>query len=135
MLARGTPANRHRPSGLIVFVRFRSYAAAPAVVKIALKPPGTFLSMLRSSGPRQNPERSGFPSAVLGAGRAAAVRPAFVGCCATTGSVKAAAAMDSTRAIRDGDFIPSSPLPGLPERLDGVPQYDSGSCRPQPARW
>src|SRR5262245_44162862 len=111
MLARGIPANRHRPSGLIVFVRFCSYAAAPAGVKIALKPPGTFLSMLRSNGPRQKPERSGLPSTVRGVGRAGTVRGALVGCCARTCGVKAAAAMISAMAIRDGEFIPRSPLP------------------------
>src|SRR5215211_4643257 len=97
MLARGIPAKRQRPSGLIVFVRFRSYAAAPAGVKIALKPPGTFLSILRNSGPRQKPERSGLPSCVRGAGRAAVERGEFVGCCAMTCGVKIAGARHSAR--------------------------------------
>src|SRR6476619_4391009 len=90
MLARGIPAKRHTPSGLIVFVRFLSYAAAPAGVKIALKPPGTFLSMLRSRGPRQNPDRSGLPSDALGVGREAA----GAGCCA---AVLVAVASAATR--------------------------------------
>ena len=32
---------------------------APAGVKMAANPPGTFLSMLRNSGPCQKPDRSG----------------------------------------------------------------------------
>src|SRR4051812_21238412 len=33
---------------------------------MALNPPGTFLSILRSSGPFQTPDKSGFPSSVRG---------------------------------------------------------------------
>src|SRR5688572_5119858 len=103
MLARGIPANRHRPSGLIVLVRLCSYAAAPAGVKIALNPPATFLSMLRSSGPRQKPDRSGFPSGVLGAGRAAgeAPGPDVLGvCCSAWSKGNQAAIATSVRTNR-----------------------------------
>src|SRR6187399_1964460 len=80
MLARGIPANRQSPSGLIVAVRLCWYAAAPAGVKIAVKPPGMFWSIFRSSGPRQKPDRSGLPSEARGVARDVA----DVVCCAAT---------------------------------------------------
>src|ERR1700733_10226663 len=66
MLALGIPAKRHRASGLIDFVRLFLYASSPAGVNGG---PPTLLNMPPNiSGPFQNPERSGLPSAVRGAG-------------------------------------------------------------------
>src|SRR5580698_4183731 len=66
MLALGIPAKRHRASGLIDFVRLFLYASSPAGVNGG---PPTLLNMPpKISGPFQNPERSGLPSAVRGAG-------------------------------------------------------------------
>src|SRR5580704_4164933 len=66
MLARGIPAKRHRASGLIDFVRLFLYAASPAGVNGG---PPTLLNMPPIiSGPFQNPDRSGLPSGVRGAG-------------------------------------------------------------------
>src|SRR6266851_4091846 len=66
MLARGIPANKHRASGLIDFVRLYLYAPSPAGVNGG---PPTALNMPPIiSGPFQNPDRSGLPSAVRGAG-------------------------------------------------------------------
>src|ERR1700688_3087729 len=66
MLARGMPANRHRASGLIDFDRLYLYASSPAGVNGG---PPTLLNIPpKISGPFQNPERSGLPSAVRGAG-------------------------------------------------------------------
>src|SRR5216683_942147 len=66
MLARGIPANRHRASGLIDFERLYLYASSPAGVNGG---PPTLLNMPpKISGPFQNPDRSGLPSAVRGVG-------------------------------------------------------------------
>src|SRR5579864_2562979 len=66
MLARGIPANRHKASGLIDFDRLYLNASSPAGVNGG---PPTLLNMPpKISGPFQNPERSGFPSAVRGVG-------------------------------------------------------------------
>src|SRR4029077_4676501 len=66
MLARGIPANRHNASGLIDFVRLYLYASSPAGVNGGAPTP---LNMPpKINGPFQNPERSGLPSAVRGAG-------------------------------------------------------------------
>src|SRR5580658_3906828 len=66
MLARGIPAKRHNASGLIDFARLSLYASSPAGVKGG---PPTDLNMPpKISGPFQNPDRSGLPSAVRGVG-------------------------------------------------------------------
>jgi hypothetical protein len=66
MLARGIPANRQSASGLIDFVRLNLYASSPAGVKGG---PPTLLNMPpKISGPFQNPDRSGLPSAERGVG-------------------------------------------------------------------
>jgi len=66
MLARGIPANKQRASGLIDFARLYLYASSPAGVNGG---PPTLLNMPpKISGPFQNPDRSGLPSAVRGVG-------------------------------------------------------------------
>src|SRR5579863_10172768 len=66
MLARGIPAKRQSASGLIDLVRLFLYASSPAGVNGG---PPTLLNMPpKISGPFQNPERSGFPSAMRGVG-------------------------------------------------------------------
>src|SRR5580704_911449 len=66
MLARGIPANRHSASGLIDFARLYLYASSPAGVKGG--PPTPLNMPPKISGPFQNPDRSGLPSAVRGVG-------------------------------------------------------------------
>src|SRR5579863_9964282 len=66
MLARGIPANRQSASGLIDLVRLFLYASSPAGVNGG--PPTPLNMPPKISGPFQNPERSGLPSAVRGAG-------------------------------------------------------------------
>src|ERR1700683_2906286 len=66
MVARGFPEKRHSASGLIDFDKLYLYASSPAGVNGG---PPTLLNMPpKISGPFQNPERSGLPSAVRGAG-------------------------------------------------------------------
>src|ERR1700738_2382775 len=66
ILALGIPANRHKDSGLIDFVRLNLYASSPAGVNGG--PPTPLNMPPKISGPVQNPERSGLPSAVRGVG-------------------------------------------------------------------
>src|SRR4029077_16605716 len=66
MLARGIPANRHSASGLIDFAMLFLYASSPAGVNGG--PPTPLNIPPKISGPFQNPDRSGLPSAVRGAG-------------------------------------------------------------------
>src|SRR6478752_8662328 len=65
MLARGTPAKRQSPSGLIDCVRLYSYAFLPASVKGG---PPVLRKKSRISAPCQKPERSGLPSGIVGVG-------------------------------------------------------------------
>src|SRR3974390_1090924 len=66
MLARGIPAKKDSASGLTDFVSFSLEASSPAGVRGV--PPTPLNMPPKISGPFQNPDRSGLPSAVRGVG-------------------------------------------------------------------